>query len=493
MNVAAAVLGIAVTAHAAVAVEDGAMEYGFRHDPMRYVEESNSLEAARVRRDVFGKSLEGDQATIAAAIAKAMEGRREEGTFADTSKDTGSALLELLRLGHDPGSPVIREGLAAMMGQYRAGSNANEWYEQDGALNIYPLNALLLGGMATAPEAAASLRWLSGHPESWIGRTAGCPWTPEVFIHAVWDGRDIVDVDDTIALALRWIRDEMNDAGQISYKDPWGFVSAAGYVDHPLGREIVVKLLPLILRGQRADGGWGHHSLSVFRALVRYDLLDPLRAAPPLPSDWRVTASVPLPDGPAQDLTWDGEAFWARDPERSRATRIDAATGSVLRSVALRDEARGMTYTDGHLVVTVSGEASHVVIIDAATGETVRDLPTPHVEWIGSVTAVNGRLLVADTFNGVVAVVDPERPTQRTTRGLAGGGPGYLAATDDGVWHVDYWSPLLIKSDLDGGLLEWAETPFGGNVGGIAWDGMRLWAIDSNERRICAIERADAD
>ncbi|MAF10649.1 hypothetical protein CMK11_09370 [Candidatus Poribacteria bacterium] len=486
-------LGIAITAHSAQTVEDGSMTYGFRYDPMRFVEENESLQAARVRETVFDAPREGDRDVIDAAIAKAMENRREDGTFADTSKDTGSALLELLRLGHGADSPAIRDGLAAMMDQYLAGKNADEWYEKDGALNIYPLNALLLGGMEDAPEAAMSLRWLAAHPDSWVGPNAGCPWTPEVFVYAVWDGRDVEDVDDTLAHALTWMRDSMNDAGQITYKDPWGFVSAAGYVDHPVGREIVVKLLPLILRGQQSDGGWGHHSLSVFRALVRYDLLDALRAGPPLPPDWRVTESVPLPEGSAQGLAWDGEAFWTRDPKENRAVRLDATTGGVLRSVALREEAHGLAYKDGNLVVTARGETSHVVILDADSGGILQDIPTPHVDWIGSVAAVNGHFLVADTFNGCVAVVDPDKPEQRTRHGLAGGGPGYLAATDDGVWHADYWSPLLIKSDHGGGLLEWAGKPFGGNVGGIAWDGQRLWAIDSGERRICAIERIEAN
>ena len=346
--------------------------------------------------------------------------------------------------------------------------------------------------MESAPEAALSLRWLAAHIDTWVGPTAGCPWTPEVFIHAVWDGREVVDVDvdNTISHALTWIRDSMNDAGQITYKDPWGFVSAAGYVDHPVGREIVVKLLPLILRGQHADGGWGHHSLAVFRALVRYDLLDTLRPAPPLPADWRVTASVPAPAG-VGDLAWDGAAFWARDPKRESLVRIDPDTGAVLRSLPLEDEAHGIAYRDGHLVVTARGESSHVVILDAETGEVVEDIPTPHVDWIGSAVAANGHFLVADTFNGAVAVVDPTKPDERKMHCLAGGGPGHLAATADGVWHDDYWSPLFIKSDFDGGLLEWAGKPFE-RTGGLAWDGEQLWAIDSGAQRLCAIERVDA-
>ena len=108
------------------------MAYGFRHDPMRFVEENESLQAARVRDIVFNAPREGDRAAIDAAIAKTMERRREDGTFANTSKDTGSAVLELLRLGQATNSPAVRDGLAAMRSQYRAGKNADEWYEKDG-------------------------------------------------------------------------------------------------------------------------------------------------------------------------------------------------------------------------------------------------------------------------------------------------------------------------------------------------------------------------
>jgi hypothetical protein len=491
MKAALISLGIAVAATTGHAAEGDTMAHGLRHDPMRFVDGNESLEAARVRRDVFGRSLDGDRAVIDAAVSKTMEGRRDDGTFADTSKDTGGALLALLRLGQGTDSPAAREGLAAMMGQYRAGKNADEWYEKDGCLNIYPLNALLLGGLGAAPEAALSLRWLADHLDTWVGPNAGCPWTPEVFIHAVWDGREVVDMDDAITHALRWVRDSMNAAGQITYKDPWGFVSAAGYVDHPIGREIIVKLLPLILRGQRADGGWGHHSLAVFRALVRHDLLDPLQAAPPLPEDWRVTTSIPLPAG-VGDLAWDGEAFWTRAPKQEALVRIDAGSGAILRSVPLQAEAHGLAYSDGNLVVTVRGDTSHVVVLDAETGDVVQDIATPHVDWIGSAVAVDGHFLVADTFNGVVAVVDPAKPDGRTTHSLAGGGPGHLAATDDGIWHDDYWSPLLIKSHFAGGLLEWAGKPFDGGTGGLAWDGHRLWAIDPSAHRLCAIERVGA-
>jgi len=41
------------------------------------------------------------------------------------------------------------------------------------------------------------------------------------------------------------------------YLDPFRFLDAAGSIDHPLAREIVVKQIPLVLRTQQADGTWG--------------------------------------------------------------------------------------------------------------------------------------------------------------------------------------------------------------------------------------------
>jgi hypothetical protein len=57
------------------------------------------------------------------------------------------------------------------------------------------------------------------------------------------------------------------------------------------------------------------------------------------------------------------------------------------------------------------------------------------------------------------------------------------------VWHADFWAPALIKSTLDGKLLDWGDQPF--PIRGLAYDGELLWAIDGDANRICALKRRE--
>ena len=146
---------------------------------------------------------------------------------------------------------------------------------------------------------------------------------------------------------------------------------------------------------------------------------------------------------------------------------------------------------------------------------------------------VDGKLWVADSFHWEIVVVDPTEPDRRrflALPGPTGGGGSDLTFTGDAVWHFDHQVPVLIKSSLDqqavgwdkepepddlwhglgwgelellsrdhaiGGfrsatLLDFAEKPFPG-LAGIAWDGSRLWALDSENRRICIIEKTESE
>ena len=73
---------------------------------------------------------------------------------------------------------------------------------------------------------------------------------------------------------------------------------------------------------------------------------------------------------------------------------------------------------------------------------------------------------------------------------MGGPGPISLTAEPGAVWHFDFWAPAVIKSDLQGQLLDWGEKPFAGEVHGLAWDGERLWALDNEANRICVIEKS---
>ena len=95
-------------------------------------------------------------------------------------------------------------------------------------------------------------------------------------------GRHYPGAEEVLTAALTSVADGINEVGCLSHCDPWGFVDLAGAMDHPLAAKIMRKRLPMVLRGQEADGGWGgvfDRSLQVFRALVRHDVLEPILIA----------------------------------------------------------------------------------------------------------------------------------------------------------------------------------------------------------------------
>lgn len=122
---------------------------------------------------------------------------------------------------------------------------------------------------------------------------------------------------------------------------------------------------------------------------------------------------------------------------------------------------------------------------------------------ISGVATVGGRTWACDDYCPCVWEYDPASPGEAvegavpTTRlspryvGLAGPGPYDLAVQGDSVWHCDWLTPLLVRSNLKGKLLDWGERPFPA-VGGITHDGTNLWALDSKSSRICVIEKTES-
>jgi len=465
--------------------------YGFRYDPTRFADSDQTLQGAMVRTFVLKRPTKGDGKILQKRIHDILSGQRDDGSFGDTSKDTGSELLELFKLGCSADRPEVKRAAEAVLSQKRAGRNANEWYETEGALNIYPLHALLLAGMSNAQEVHFTLRWLADHPDVWIGHDQGCPWTPAVFLKAVWEGREIEDVAATITTGFSGIADNLNDAGCLGFNDPWGYLDCAGYVDHPIARKIVEKQIPMILRAQRPDGGWGDRSFIVFRALVKYDLLEQLRKPPPLSPDWKIVRSIPAPEGDLFTMTWDGQRLWVRDKKANEAIAVSPHDGNVLQKVKLPvEKVFGIGWWDNALAVTQT-EPKRLLQIDPNAGEIREEVSLDkRVEEVCGVTEVGGKMWVGDGFLCNVCILDLANLEDSRSMVLGGPGPISLTAEDNAVWHFDFWAPAIIKSDLNGQLLEWGEKPFDGSVSGLAWDGERLWALDNAQKRICVIEKS---
>ena len=469
--------------------------YGFRYDPMEFVDTDATLQGAQVRTSVFRYPSQGDQGLLDRRIGEILALQRKDGRFADTSKETGRTLLEALELGLPHHRSEVQRAVSAILRQKRSGQNANEWLEREGCMSVYPLHALCLLGRSDVEEVAFSLRWLAERPEEYVGFDKGCPWCPIVVLKGLWAGRayEDVDVGPAIDTGLRWIDDNLNEAGCLGWKDPWGVVDCAGYIDLPLTRDIIEKQIPMILRAQKSDGGWGDRSLNVFRALVTHGLLEQLSSLPPLPSDWRIAREIPAPSHDLFTMTWDGHNLWVRDTKANEAISVSTEGGEVLKRVKLPvDKVFGIGWWDDALALTQT-EPKRLLKVDAETGDIRQEILLDDMEEVLGVAQVEGEMWIGDGFTCSARVIDLADTSCRRWQTPAGPGPLSLTPEGDALWHIDFWAPAIIKSARDGRLLDWGEKPFDGAIEGLAWDGQSLWALDSQRKRICVIEKEDAD
>lgn len=458
---------------------------GFRYDPMRFVQTDDSVQGAMVRTLVFENPLPTDGALLQARIGEIVREAEETAAKPDSNPaDVLGRTRELVELGCPTDHSRIEESVRMARAALR---DADVTKGMEGE-PFYALQTLCTAGVTDAPGVAAALRWQVAHPDKWIGK--GCPWGTKLTIQTLWAGRTAVDTIDAIGKGLQWMADGMNEAGCLEYFDPWGFLDAAGTVHHPLAREVVLKQLPMVLRAQKPDGGWGRHSFVVFRALVKHGLLDPLRRLPALPPDWRVVRSIPVTGQKLRDLSWDGKRFWVYSPEEHLAIAVSPVDGTVRGRVRLPEgEVAGIGWV-GDALAVARKSPKRLQRVDADSGAVLSERPLEQVHDVGAVAADGDGVCVADLWMPGVWVFDVEGREPGHYRRLAGPLPCALAASGQGVWHVDLWAGALIKSGPEGQLLDWGEAPFGQNTAGVAWDGHRLWALDAAGKRICALARS---
>jgi len=483
------------------------LTHGFRYDPMKWVENEKSVVAAQVRSFVLNRPKPGDKRILQEQIDEVLS-QKKKGDDLETEE-----ILYLLELGCPPQHPRIQQAIEHMIR-----NNLGE----DNTLDCYGLQLLSMAGGDDADVTkvrTASMRKIIEHLQE--VEPAECPATPAVDLKAIWAARGIGDIEGVMVAGLSWILDGLNIAGARGHKDPWDILDMAGYVDHPLGREIVVKQISMILRNQRPNGGWyDHHNLYVFRALNRYGLLDELQALPPLPPDWKIVRSIPAPQGKLYTMTWGNGGLWIYS-DSHEAIAVSPQDGRVLKRVPMPGkpgEVRGIGWWEDSLLMVTTDKVRK---IDPDTGRTTRELPFHGNTWEpGAVTVSDGKIWVTDTWIWLVAILDPDKPEQRRYGVLSGPcAYGDMATTEDGTWHFDYVrTGVMYKTDsylhpmkwedepsngvdIDvlherppiGGfrpakLLDWGEHPFP-QLAGLAFDGENLWALDNEAKRICVIEK----
>jgi CubicO group peptidase (beta-lactamase class C family) len=484
-------------------------KWGFRYDPVKWVESDRTLQGAMVRALVLKQPRAKDTRLLQETINAILAEQREDGSFAPPAdkpkrtavQETAGRAHELLKYGCPVDHPKLKKAVDFV---------CRAKLKKDGKLIYGELRLGCLTGWRQGDEPVKSLKAFAAKMKAEPERGA-CPWTIGE-APTLWDCRKLADVEEALASELRWNAERMNAAGFNSYKDPWAYLEQAGQLDHPLARQIVLKQIPMILRAQRPNGGWGGRTFAVLRALVRYDLLEPLRKLPALPADWRIVRSIPAPEKNLWTITWGDGKLWALCRAKKQAIAVSPETGEVVKRVPIPfKDIQAIGWWDDCLAMT-KWEPKEVVKLDPNTGEIKQRIAIGKwVEEIGGVTQIGGRLWLADGWNWVCVRIDPKTPdkAEYVLMACPTGGMGTdMAAAGDGIWHFDNAWNAVVKTSVTAKAIpwndklaagfwtpepmDWGEKPPGCRVAGVAWDGQRLWVLDNSRKRICIVEKSGA-
>ena len=458
-------------------------DYGFRYDPMEWVNKSDSFEAAVARYELFACHKPGDAERIRKHLDEA---------FPES--------MERARQGRMPGACWFASRTAMPQTKKLADAMLAAKREQGQELTVYPLQLMSLAGRTDDPLARRSAQKLAAEIVR-LNIWHTCQSGPFEWLQALSGFGDVAGVAEAMAHIMSPIEKHINAAGftgkgLIPYAQVW----VTRYLDHPVIARMLRKTLPFVLTAQAADGGWrspwGDETLNVLVSLKKAGLFDELRKTPPKPADWRVVRTISAPKGKVEGLTWDGKRFWVRQPEGNRAIAVSPRDGSVLKTLPLPGkEVRDLAWWNGKLHVAQWAPKKLLVTIDPETAKVVSSFPLTRVEVCGAIGLVDGKIWAVDNRNFVIAGYRADggglvghfpHPTGNT--------PKCFTVLEGSVWHAEWCGPVMIQTGFDGTLLDFAAGPFPGAFYGLddlAWDGKHLWALDGEANRICQIERTE--
>lgn len=146
-------------------------------------------------------------------------------------------------------------------------------------------------------------------------------------------------------------------------------------------------------------------------------------------------------EGPTKDylgpcalaVAKDGQAGYVANAEACQVAWLDLPAGRVTRRVAVPAEPTGLVLSpDGsRLIVTCAAPRSTVLVLDAATGQTLASIPAGHTAMGPALSPDGKRLYVCNRFDNDVAEIDLVAGTE-TARIPALREPVAAAVTPDG-------------------------------------------------------------
>ena len=464
-------------------MSDIELKYGFRYDPMEWVENSGSFEAAVLRLEVLDCPGPGDSERIRNHL-----------------DDAWAESMDSVKRGELPGGCWWDSRMGTPEAKKLADALLSVLRERGREVELYELQLMGLAGKTDDPLVQRGAQHLAARlmaESPWIG----CQHGPFEKLQALAGFMDVEGIAQAVDHLMSAIDGNINAVGFTAKgKIPYGQVSVARYTDHPAALRMLRKTIPFILTAQAPDGGWhsawGDHTLGVVQSLKKAGLFDELRGAPSTPSGWRIVRTIPAPAGGPQRLTWDGERFWVTRQEGNCAISLSPMDGSVLRTIELPGErVRDISWWHGKLHAVQCEPEKLLVTIDPDTGEAESSFPLTGIGDCGAIGLVNGKIWAVDDYNFGIAgyhadgsgkVGDFFHPSGTT--------PKCFTVLEGSQWHAEWCGPVMMQTGFDGTLLDFAGGPFPEAFYGlddIAWDGEHLWALDGETNRICQIERTE--
>ncbi len=188
---------------------------------------------------------------------------------------------------------------------------------------------------------------------------------------------------------------------------------------------------------------------------LRVALRDARQVASIDPKTGRVVGRLALPFRPASmAASQDGKTYWIGGME-GEVAEVSANRVRIVREATHRGRARVVPLQNGRIAV-VSAWDDKARIIDATSGALVRSIDLGFSPG-AIVRKPDGRLLVADSFGGTLADVDPESGRVRK-RSIDGVNLRATALAPDGkevlIGHMTQYGPVPITgSNIDWGLV----------------------------------------